>query len=60
MTIIEIFSKSGLKTKFEIMLQLTSFNLGSWLKNDCSRRQKNVPKNKAKLFEDKQNFLFFA
>ena len=55
-----MFPKSELTTEFETKLQLTSFNSGGLFKNDCSRKQKNVPKNKAELFENKQNFLFFA
>ena len=45
-----------MKTKFEAMLQLTSFNSSCGLKKDCKIKQKNVPKNKAKLFEEKQKF----
>ena len=60
-TVIEIFfPNSELKNKIETMLQLNFFNSGSWLKQDSNRKQKNVPKNKAELFEDKKKFLFFA
>ena len=41
-----------MKTKFEVMLQLTSFNSSCGFKKDCNIKHKNVPKNKAKLFED--------
>ena len=41
-----------MKTKFEVMLQLTNFNSSCGFKKDCNIKQKNVPKNKAKLFED--------
>ena len=50
----KIFLNSKLKTEFEIKLQLTNFN------SSCRflvQNRKNVLKNKAKLFEDKQNLL---
>ena len=55
---LKFFPKFELKTKFETMLQLTSFNSGGCFKKDCSRKQKNVPKNKVDcLRTNKFSFL---
>ena len=51
MTEFENFLESELKTEFEIKLQLTSSNLSCRF---SVQHRKNVLKNKAKLFEDKQ------
>ena len=57
MTVFEKTSKSELQAKFKIMLQLTSFNSSCRFRKNCSAEQKNVLKNKVKLFEDKQIFF---
>ena len=57
MTVFEKFSKSELQTKFNIMLQLTSFNSSCRFRKNCSAEQKNALKNEDKLFEDKQIFF---